>query len=589
MRCVAVACLLVAAACRFDPHRGDDTSGGGTDAQHAVTIIDDTTDDFARGIATEGVVTPWGTVEPAAFVVGGLHARGFDATMFADTDTFDQALAKAGAARGSGYRQLPVDWGFDRPHGLGIANSDNYGVAFDGEILLPPGALDLQVDVDDRAVVEIALDGANFSTRLAGRVGQVQKITLDTGAGGWFPLRAMFGEDSVTARFVLSYVQAGATVAIGPERLRARVTNALGLVAFGFDGQAFTTARGEAAVARVDETFGISAPAYDLGMGFDRFSLRYVGQLLADSDADYALAVDVGADPTDGFRLFVDGNLIASRWLGTPNTPSATVHLARGWHDLLVDYSENQGDARVALKMNGAIVDPTHLRPAVANGLTSVFFDPTSRGIPDPGTLALPMPITATSALARIDFVDYGLRISNHPLTKLTGELDDCKGALALQLLPANQYSYFAVDKRCAGLPAMPATPFMFKLVDAMGGDSPAATASEWGVAITYHGGDRTPFATVWEYVSAAKPTPSAASIDKITVDGALQGAKQEVFVRTGADEAAVAAAAWALVQADGVPGVPASAFVQYKIALVGDGWQYPVIDRVAIDYTVAN
>src|SRR5512138_2960917 len=100
MRCVAVACLLLPLACRFDPRVADDTPGDDDGGPHTITIVDDTTADFARGIATDGVVTPWDTVEPAAFVVGGLHARGFDATPFTDTDSFDQALAKVGAPRG---------------------------------------------------------------------------------------------------------------------------------------------------------------------------------------------------------------------------------------------------------------------------------------------------------------------------------------------------------------------------------------------------------------------------------------------------------------------------------------------------------
>src|SRR5437773_2102900 len=81
-------------------------------------------------------------------------------------------------------------------------------------------------------------------------------------------------------------------VAIGPERLRARVTNAPGVIAFGFDGQALTIPHGETTVGKIDEHYGTLAPPYDIGMRNDSFAVRFVGQLLADAEADVALTVD---------------------------------------------------------------------------------------------------------------------------------------------------------------------------------------------------------------------------------------------------------------------------------------------------------
>ena len=79
----------------------------------------------------------------------------------------------------------------------------------------------------------------------------------------------------------------------------------------------------------------------------------------------------------------------------------------------------------------------------------------------------------------------------------------------------------------------------------------------------------------------------NATSIDRIELGATLNGAKAEVFMRTAADETALRAAEWMLVDGE-TPRVTPDALLQYKIAVVGDGWAYPVIDRVAISYSSA-
>jgi beta-glucosidase len=80
----------------------------------------------------------------------------------------------------------------------------------------------------------------------------------------------------------------------------------------------------------------------------DHFSIRWSGQLLPPVSGDYRL--EVGAN--DGFRLYLDGELLIERWSNTERLRSAdaTVRLEGGRaYDLVLEYYENDRDAAVRL------------------------------------------------------------------------------------------------------------------------------------------------------------------------------------------------------------------------------------------------
>ncbi|MBX3154795.1 MAG: hypothetical protein KF773_02260 [Deltaproteobacteria bacterium] len=497
---------------------------------------------------------------------------------------------------GEGYAQLPANWMNGRPRGLNLpANSDNWTLIYDGEVLLPMGSLELQVDADDRAVVQVALDGKTFGERLFAH-NTTQKIAITVPRPDWYPIRAAIAEQGGNARMVLSFVAAGSTTELGPERLRARVTDAKGLVAFAYRGQGFNEVAGETAVPSFEGNFGAGAPPYDLDTGIDNFSVRYTGQVRIDTDGDYTFTVDKGPDPTDGYRLFFDGELVVAHWASTADIATGKVHAAPGWHDLVVDYSDNLGNAQLSVAMSGPGVSgpiaSERLRPAVVRGLTAARFETAPVVINDNTTTVVPITPASLPQGARVDWADYYLSISNHPLTNFALELRDCLAPQQLSLATPLQPGsfYYSADARCRDKAAAPQQPWAFRLIDSAVGNLPntgPANALNYGMAMAYHGGPRTPFATVARYTSPPHPTPGASRLAKISVAATLGLATMSISVRTGADVAALEAAAWTPVENDAELELAGGALMQYRLALNDDGWAYPVIDRVTIDYVV--
>jgi beta-glucosidase len=83
-------------------------------------------------------------------------------------------------------------------------------------------------------------------------------------------------------------------------------------------------------------------------IGSDNFCVRWMGQLLPPSSGAYEISV--GAN--DGFRLYLDGNLVIDNWELNPRTQSksATVQLeANRPHDLKLEYFDDIRDAEVRL------------------------------------------------------------------------------------------------------------------------------------------------------------------------------------------------------------------------------------------------
>ncbi|MDQ3370126.1 MAG: PA14 domain-containing protein [Myxococcota bacterium] len=564
------------------------------------TIVADSAAELSSGVLTGGVVSPRGVIEPDSFVLGGLHARAFAGELVDDDDSYEEVEIKAAAApaRGAAYRQLLVNWGGDRPRGLGLLASADYTLLYDGEILLPAGPVRLEVTADDRAFVQIALDRAAPGTFGAPLRAQnaTETLELTVGDAGWYPIRAAYAQASGGASLQLTLVDGPVRTAVGPERLRARVTDSPGLMVFGFDGQGFVLDRGATTRPTIDDAFQLNAPPFDLGMQGDRFSLRYAGQLRIDTAGSYTFTANVGGDASDGWRLWLDGAPVAYRWGGVPDLASVTLDLDAGWHDILVDYADETGNAEIEIGMtgpdapDGGVIDPAHLRPAVKFGNTFTFLQPATTSILDLMSTLVPLPLPGT-ALTVIDSVDYGFRIDNQDMAALEVVLFDCTAGKPLPLRETPGYHYYAADRSCAGKATMPAFPWSLRITDKVSGNAPFAGTGvlrEYGISALYHGGDRMPFAPVVVYDSASAPTPGALRIDDLRVVGAFDGAAVELAIRTGRDPDSLAAAAWVVVADGELPDVEASELVQYRIVLTTNGWQFPQLDKVEIGYAVA-
>ncbi len=585
---------LVPGACGFSA-----SVGGLRPDEMIVTIVADTAEELGTGTVSDGVIAATGRIEPDAFVLGGLHARAFPGDLVTDNDTYDSAVAKTVAltAAGAGYRQVPTDWAADRPRGLGLVSSANFTILYGGEILLPLGTIQLEIDASERAIVQVALDRANpaaFGEKLFAH-NEVASIELVVTEPGWYPIRAAYSEGGSDANLVMTIIEGPARTTVGADRLRARVTAAPGLVVFGFDGQGFITDRGETARPTVNDAFGVGAPPFDLGQQIDRFSLRYAGQLRIDTAGAYTFTGNVGIDTNDGFRLWIDREPRAYRWMSMPLTPSVTLDLEPGWHDFLVDHADEIGNAQIAITMMGpdapagGPIDPARLRPAVRFGNTFTYFETLAKPLPDLMQTLVPLPLPGDTRTV-IDALDYGLRIENQQMSSLVAELVDCNGTKPLTLATTPGYFYFSANLTCRGKPTKPVFPYQFRLTDTIAGNTGFVgngQTRDYGISALYHGGDRLPFATVVRYESAIVATPGGLRIAALRAIGALDGAVVEVAVRTGLDAASVAAAPWTVIAPELTDEIAASEYAQYRVVMITDGWRYPAVDKLELDYVV--
>lgn len=596
--CIAVAIAFAGCGFAIQPvlGGGDDGIPEGT----RITLTDDTADDFAANAGlVDGVIAKRGVIEPAAFVLGGLEAHAFTGNLVADDSTYDSVTATAATFTelGFSYRQVPADWSAipeRRPRGIGIRTTTEYTIFYTGEILLPQGAVTLETDADDRVVIEIALDGTTFGPRLFAHNATVT-MPLQVAAAGWYPIRAVLGQAGGTAHWRLEITPlGGAKIPIDGKRLRARVTDGGGLIANAFVGKGLLVAAGETAVATIDEDYGAGPPSHDLPIAStDAFSMRFAGQVHLDAPGMYTFSADVGAEPLDLYRIWIDGALAANYWPPIPDRPKATLSLSEGWHDLLVDYADENLLAKVQLRMSGPDVaegpiDPKRLRPAVAFGLTAPYFVVANYPLMDAGVINVPLPVVAPGG-ARIGAVDHGFGIANQPLSDLTVDLLDCQGATPVPVADPARYFYFAHDPSCAGAPVMPFAPWSLRISDTVPGNVGTLTPLLYNpmLVVTYSGGDRMPFAPAFTFVSAPKPTPGAIGYASVTVTADLRGALVMVELRTGADLEALASAPWIPVPEDTVPALTANEWLQYRLAVTSDGWSLASVDKVEITYVV--
>ena len=569
--------LLIVAGCGFSADLGEPIPG------ETVTITDDTFD----GPVVDGIATP-GTVEPDGFFLGGLFARAYQTGLVDPGENFDKVLADAAALTpaGMGYAQVPTDWLASRPRGLGLTIDGGFSVIWEGEILLPKGAVTLEGDVDDRALVQVALDRKTFGSTLVGDVaGGNDSVTFTVPEAGWYPIRAALTEDTGSARLALTIVQGQVRTPVDGARLRSRVTNARGLVVYAFDLQGFVSPRGHALRPTIAEQYFGGAPPYDLTASFDRFSLRFAGQIKIDTAGTYDFAATVGSD--DGYRIWIDGKLIAHHWLGHPDQLVGSVALTPGWHSIVVDYADEIGGAEIAVTMNGAPLDPMKLRPVVVHGNTfTVATVGTPVMIKDLDSTFLPLPLEG-DAFTLIDSVDYGFDIDNQEMSQLAITMFDCNNnGKPLTVNPTPSYHYFPADLACAGNTTNPPIDWSIRITDSVAGNGlnvGAGTVRDFGVTALYRGGPKMPFAPVVIYTSPPRATPRAVRIDAVRALGTLDGATVEVAVRTADDEASLSAAQFEVL-GDGESFV-ASEVAQYRITISTNGWIAPVLDAVEIVY----
>lgn len=584
---------IVVAGCSFAPQvgGGDDTPGEDT-----VTITHDTAADFADPAELiDGVLTPDGRIEPNAYVMGGLHARSF-VGRHVDTNatfaTLDAAIANL-TPRGRSYAVVPADWQSDSPAGLSIpTTNDDFTIYFDGEIHLRGGMRALRIDADDVAILEVVIAGTpHLAVDASGR----EQIDVLVPADGWYPIRLGYTEGNGSASFSLR-VDGN----LDPLQLRSRVTDERGLI-----GQLFEPAHvkplGTAGVDGFDGSFAQVAPPFDFqAPQFNNYEFRVIGQIFIDVPG--AWRFELAPDAKDTARLWIDEEHVASAWadgVTDGHTNTATIDLAVGWHDIFLDFRALQispatnvldpHDATIQVRAAppGGTSGPiplARLRPVVSSGLATAALQNnrqlTSDGV---ASIAIPLPPAAT----RIHSVDAGYAMAaGTPRASFTVELDT--GGSLIPIPNATGLDAFGLlfdDVSLRDQPS-PATPWAIKFTD-ITANSLGGTLGLAFVDIVTRGGPAMPFSPTVTYTSKPLAAPGAIKLGAVRVTGSFDDAEVQIAVRTAATEAELDAAEF--VATDGIPDVEPGELIQYRLTATSDGWQFPVIDVVELDYVVAE
>jgi beta-glucosidase len=113
--------------------------------------------------------------------------------------------------------------------------------------------------------------------------------------------------------------------------------------------------------ARVDFGWTLNSPAR--GIPFDWYSVRWTGTLTAPPSGVRRL----GIEGNDGYRLWVDGQLVIDNWAKRSyGTRLADVAFAPGSaHDIRLEYFESTGNARVKLVWDAGVRSENELRAAI--------------------------------------------------------------------------------------------------------------------------------------------------------------------------------------------------------------------------------
>ncbi len=564
------------------------------DAPAYLEVVDDTAADFS-GQLSGGVVAARGALEPDTFVMGGLHALGFrqpnNVEAITKTTSLD-SLPPLGTSTGEVYGFLPSQlWpgsGPTFPKGLGINQGDFFALVLDGEIFLTQGATMLQLKADDAAVFEIdAGDPTVFGTDVGSGL---VTATVTAPTDGWYPIRGAMGEGQGDASLQLATLDDVTSVPIDGARLRARTTAAPGLVmqVFGLPELELGPNLGYDP-GPLDHPMLAPGPS-DYGF-MSSFSIRYEGQFLVDQPASYFVNVDIGPDRDDGYRLFVDGKLYALHWLGMPDLAPAVIELAAGWHALVIDYGDNGGNASIQLALATAdhvLLGPVaadHLRPVVTEGTVCALGTSSVAVLGAGATINYPISALAPTG-AVTDFVDVIYTLSNgraHFAATLTagGTSDPVViHTAANETDTGSQYDYDPDHTAFHGVPA--SGPWQLAIGDSLVNENPTFTGE---LVISHHGGVLAPFSPALDYVSMPREL-DATLLGPIHALGDLAGATLVLQVRTSDDPIAIAQEPWIDVDNGAIPTAAARRYFQYHVAISDDGWSFPVIEEVTIDFT---
>ncbi len=589
------------AGCSFSPSGdpGVEVDAGRDDAGNRIVVVrDDSLEHFAVvGAVRDGlVIEPWGALAPAAYHAGGLIAYAANTQRFTEADAATWTAVTSGPPAGTGVWVRPL---VGDPVGVGLDSGDTWTYWAEGEVWLDAGATTFVVDADDTGFVELAAPGGAFTRVVNARFG-VGTGTFTAATEGWHPIRLAVVEGIGASRFDVQLYPGTSTTPVplaGP-RLRARVEHLRGTVLAGWDHTVFQglPERTISTAPLVDANFGSGAPQ-GLGIGpGDYWSLRWSGQFYAIAAGTYRVRVE----SDDGHRLYVNGERVSDEFYSGPQDRSVDVELVAGWNDLVLDHNENNGNARMRLRVTGGPepgltgeLPASRLRPLEPRRRRlETGFDPIDYPVPDNGEAEAKVELGGLPG-ATVREVEVIVTVNHNRIADLELRLIHPGGNIAL--LRDNS------DSGGNGTRALRYTPTEFADLPAAGTWTVRVTDNVTGntgtlqdVQLAVHlAGGPEQVARTAAYTSLVRDLgDGVTALDavrfgaRVPPDGGVA-----VRVRTCAAAAECLAEPWSAPLTDGSgatpPGVEPRRYLQYRVELTSDGEREPELEWLEVEYRV--
>jgi hypothetical protein len=475
------------------------------------TWREDTAADFAVGTTRDAVVEAAGFVGPIAYAHGRVRLTGVDGDRIVDDPAAATWANVSSGAAGVGFsKDMSLDFGLLAPDGLGLTAVDNVTVLIEGEIELDAaGAWGFELTANDSGFFEVAAPGGDF-VRIANDSDVGTIGTYDVTTPGWYRFRAAFSDANQYLQFALRYDPPNVTGAfrtIPSDRLRCRVDDLQGYVADGFE-EGYLVGYTASTLVTTPIDLTLDANPYGLQIGMTTWSMRLAGQVLIDVEGDYAFTIA----SHEGHRAWIDGMQIANKFISTDSTTdTAPVHLAPGWHDLIVDLTKSGDDLPGTISMKvaagpawqGQPIPVDHIRPVLGRvARWSAASSTTDLPIPDNATATRTLVVELPTGATPLS-VDVTHEI-DHPVQAQVSVVLDPPAGGNITLLSAGAATGSGTRGSHAIIPVANAGTTWNFIAGDNSADAMTGNLTYAGVTIIYTGGG-VPFPTSYRYESAVK------------------------------------------------------------------------------------
>ncbi len=537
------------------------------------------------------VVTAAGSVTPEAYRTGALLMTGYPGQIISDPATATWAdLAAAGETGRKISGNLDQDWGDGHPSGLGVTTDDYFTVGFEGELYLEYAeTYTFHIYVDDSAIVDVH-DGAAWQRVASAAIGETShQFSVTT--PGWHSIRIGVSENTSPTYFRMRYESPSVSLSVVPSSaLRLPLNGVQGLEMLGYNRMYAERFIGHTLdTAGVNHNWTDSYPSETGISNGDTFTVRWVGQLLTAVSGDY----DFRLNTDDGHRLWLNGTLLLDNWVDTSSdATSSPVTLEAGWHDVVVDHTENAGNAAAWLSYGASspeladtVVPPDRLRPTVrSNSSSTGGRDYTSRDIPDLGTVDGYAFVSAPAGHT-ITSVDVLVQFSHSSVSDCVFTLYHPNGSTphVLQNHGTGSPIYTNGITTFNGLDA--AGFWNLHVEDDVGLDS--GTVNNWTVVVHHQPSGGSPWDANPEYVSEIFDAGDTAEFGALNYSATLPvNAAVSISTRSAADTSALQTAAWSSPVASGDDiASPAGRYLQYRAQFTPGDTQQGSLDSIDISY----